>query len=97
MTAELYDIIRFPVITEKSTLLSEHNQVTFRVRTDATKTSVKKAVETLYGVKVASVNTINMQGKNKRFRGIAGTRASYKKAIVSLAKGETIDVMAGVK
>lgn len=97
MNAErMYDIIRAPVVTEKSTRGAEVNQVTFRVAMDATKPEIKKAVETLFKVKVKSVNTIRVNGKRKRFQGRPGRRADYKKAIVSLAEGEMIDVMTGV-
>jgi len=92
----IYDIIRTPVITEKATMLSADNKVTFKVRVDATKPQIKDAVQQLFNVKVTGVNTINQQGKVKRFRGRIGTRPSYKKAIVTLAEGQTIDIMAGV-
>jgi len=91
-----YDIIRSPVVTEKSTLGSEHNQVTFRVAMDATKPEIKSAVETLFKVKVRGVNTLRQDGKVKRFRGIKGRRPDYKKAIVTLAEGENIDVTTGI-
>jgi large subunit ribosomal protein L23 len=91
-----YDIILSPLVTEKSTQGSEHNQVTFKVSLDATKPEIKKAVESLFDVKVVGVNTIRMKGKVKRFKGQIGRRANWKKAVVSLAEGETIDVMTGV-
>ena len=91
-----YDIILSPLVTEKSTRGSEHNQVTFKVSTDATKPEIKKAVESLFEVKVKRVNTISMDGKVKRFKGHLGRRVNWKKAIVSLADGETIDIMTGV-
>jgi large subunit ribosomal protein L23 len=91
-----YDIIFKPVVTEKSTLGSEHNQVTFQVRMDASKPEIKAAVELIFGVKVKAVNTLRQVGKVKRFRGRIGRRADYKKAIISLLDGETIDVTAGV-
>jgi large subunit ribosomal protein L23 len=91
-----YDIILAPLVTEKSTRGSEHNQVTFKVSTDATKPEIKKAVESLFEVKVKRVNTISMDGKVKRFKGHLGRRVNWKKAIVSLADGETIDIMTGV-
>lgn len=91
-----YDIILTPVITEKSTRVSEHNQVIFRVPLDATKPEIKKAVETLFKVKVLSVNTVRAKGKSKRFRGIAGQRSDTKKAMVRLAEGQSIDVTTGV-
>ena len=93
----MYDVILGPVVTEKSTAISEqHGQLTFRVARDATKPEIKAAVEGLFGVKVTSVNTLNQQGKVKKFRGIRGKRAAYKKAMVSLAEGESIDFTAGV-
>ena len=91
-----YDIILGPLVTEKSTRGSEHNQVTFKVSLDASKPEIKKAVESLFEVKVKQVNTIRMKGKVKRFKGHLGKRSNWKKAIVSLADGETIDMMTGV-
>lgn len=91
-----YDIIRAPMVTEKSTMGSEHNQVTFKVAMDATKPEIKSAIEVLFKVKVKAVNTIRQTGKTKRFRGIKGKRPDYKKAIVSLAEGESIDVTTGI-
>jgi large subunit ribosomal protein L23 len=93
---QMYDIVRAPVITEKSTMGSEHNQVTFRVPLSANKREVKAAIEGLFKVKVKSVNTIRVKGKTKRFRGELGQRSDYKKAIVTLAEGEKIDVTTGV-
>ena len=80
----------------KATMCSEHNQVTFRVPLDANKTSIRAAVEELFKVKVKSVNTIRQQGKIKRFRGIMGRRPDYKKAIVTLEEGQSIDVTTGI-
>ena len=91
-----YDIIRSPVITEKSTLLSEHNQVMFNVAKTATKPEIKKAVEALFEVKVSAVNTFNRKGKTKRFRGIVGRQSDVKKAIVTLEEGQSIDVTTGL-
>lgn len=91
-----FDLIRSPVVTEKSTLGSEHNQVTFKVRIDATKPQIKLAIEQLFKVKVVAVNTLRQKGKVKRFKGRIGRRSDYKKAIVSLADGESIDVTAGI-
>ncbi len=91
-----FELLRSPVITEKATLLSEHNQVTFRVPMDANKVEVRKAVESVFGVKVTAVNTIITKGKAKRFRGRMGRRSDVKKAIVTLAEGESIDVTTGV-
>ena len=85
-----------PVITEKATLGSEHNQVTFRVPLDATKPEIKIAVEQVFDVKVVSVNTLVQQGKKKMFRGRRGQRSDYKKAIVRLAEGHSIDVTTGI-
>lgn len=92
----MYDIILSPVITEKATMASEHNQVTFRVADDATKPEIKQAVEKLFDVKVTAVNTLRQVGKVKRFRGKLGKRSDYKKAIVSLAAGHSIDVTTGL-
>jgi large subunit ribosomal protein L23 len=89
-------VIRTPVITEKATNASEHNQVTFRVSLDATKRDVKQAVESLFDVKVTAVNTIRVMGKTKRARGRVGQRSDYKKAIVTLAEGSRIDVTTGI-
>ena len=91
-----YDTIIKPVITEKATLLSEHNKVVFRVPLDATKDQVKEAVEKLFNVKVGSVNTIRHKGKAKSFRGVAGKRSDTKKAIVTLLAGYSIDVTTGL-
>ncbi|MTJ81635.1 MAG: 50S ribosomal protein L23 [Telmatospirillum sp.] len=94
--ARAYDIVRTPVITEKATLASEHNQVTFRVPLDASKGEIAAAVEAVFNVKVKAVNTLRQLGKTKRFRGFVGKRSDYKKAIVSLAEGQSIDVTTGV-
>ncbi len=91
-----YLIIRAPVITEKATMGSQHGQVTFRVPLDATKPEIKAAVEKLFKVKVTAVNTLRHKGKVKRFRNVLGTRSDTKKAIVSLAEGQTIDVTTGI-
>jgi len=93
---QMYDIIRGPVITEKATNVSEHNQVIFRVPLDADKRQVKAAVEGLFNVTVTAVNTIRMMGKVKRFRGRPGRRSDYKKAIVTLREGQRIDVTTGI-
>ncbi|MDR3517366.1 MAG: 50S ribosomal protein L23 [Azospirillaceae bacterium] len=92
----MYDVIQAPVITEKSTMGSEHNQVTFRVPLDATKLEIRAAVEGLFKVSVTAVNTIVQKGKVKRFRGKIGQRSDYKKAIVTLAEGSKIDVTTGL-
>ncbi len=91
-----FDILLKPVVTEKSTVGVENNQVTFKVAIDATKPEIKEAVEAVFGVKVNAVNTLRQQGKIKRFRGVVGKRPDYKKAIVTLAEGETIDITTGV-
>ncbi|WP_417451827.1 50S ribosomal protein L23 [Kordiimonas sp.] len=91
-----FDVIQSPVITEKATLGSENNQVTFKVAIDATKPEIKAAVEALFDVKVKKVNTLRQEGKVKRFRGVTGKRAEYKKAIVTLVEGNSIDVTTGV-
>ncbi len=92
----LYDVIRSPVITEKATMLSEYNQVSFRVAIDATKPQIREAVERLFEVKVTKVNTIVVKGKVKRFRGRVGRRSDFKKAVVTLAEGNRIDVTTGL-
>jgi len=91
-----YEVIRRPVITEKATLLSEHNQVTFVVAPDASKPEIKAAVEDLFKVKVTAVNTVTVKGKRKKFRGRAGQRSDVKKAMVTLADGHSIDVTTGL-
>ena len=92
----MYNIIRNPVITEKATMLSEHNQTVFRVAIDATKPEIKAAVEGLFGVKVTGVNTLVVKGKTKRFKGRPGVRSDVKKAYVTLAEGQTIDLSTGL-
>jgi len=91
-----YDVILKPVITEKSTAGSERNEVTFKVRLDATKAEIKSAVEALFDVKVRSVNTLVVKGKTKRWRGKPYRRSDEKKAIVTLAEGARIDVTTGI-
>jgi large subunit ribosomal protein L23 len=91
-----YDTIVSPIITEKSTAASEYNQVVFKVAGHATKPEIKAAVEALFNVKVDSVNTLIRKGKAKRFRGVAGRQKSFKKAIVTLAEGSSIDVTTGL-
>ncbi len=92
----MYDIIRAPVITEKATLLTERNQVVFRVAMEATKLEIKASVETLFGVKVLGVNTLVQKGKAKRFKGRPGVRSDVKKAYVQLAEGQSIDLTTGL-
>lgn len=94
--AEMLRIIRAPHITEKATLISEHNQVTFKVAIDAKKPDIAAAVEHLFGVKVKAVNTVRMDGKVKRFRGVLGKRNDWKKAMVTLEEGHSIDVTTGI-
>ena len=91
-----YNVILTPHITEKGTLGSEHGQVTFQVAKDATKPEIKQAVEALFDVKVKAVNTMVQKGKTKRFKGIVGRRNDFKKAIVTLEEGQTIDTGTGV-
>jgi large subunit ribosomal protein L23 len=94
--SELYDVILAPIITEKATVISEHNQVVFKVRYSATKPQIHEAVERLFNVKVKAVNTLNRKGKRKKFRGIAGRQSDIKKAIVTLEEGHSIDVTTGL-
>jgi large subunit ribosomal protein L23 len=94
--ARHYDVILAPHITEKSTLLSEQNGVVFKVANDATKPQIKEAVEALFNVKVMGVNTIVAKGKTKRWKGKPYTRTDMKKAIVTLADGDSIDVTSGI-
>jgi large subunit ribosomal protein L23 len=91
-----YDIIRSPVITEKSTAASEQDKVVFNVARTATKTEIKAAVEALFKVKVTGVNTLVRKGKTKRFRGIKGRQSDIKRAVVTLAEGQSIDVTTGL-
>jgi large subunit ribosomal protein L23 len=96
VTAEHYDNIVSPIITEKTTILSEHNQVVFEVPLGATKAEIKEAVETLFKVSVIAVNTLRLKGKTKRFRGVPGRRKDIKKAIVTLKDGDVIDIATGL-
>jgi len=91
-----YDVILAPVITEKATIASEQNKVTFKVRPDATKPQIKEAVEKLFDVKVKSVNTLVREGKKKIFKGRPGQRSDSKRAIVTLEEGQKIDVTTGL-
>ena len=95
-TARHYDTILSPVITEKATLLSEQNKVVFRVADDATKVEIAAAVEALFKVSVTKVNTLVVKGKTKRFRGRPGRRPDVKKAVVTLAEGQSIDITTGL-
>jgi large subunit ribosomal protein L23 len=91
-----YQIILKPLVTEKSTQQSEFNKMVFSVPVNATKLEVKSSIEKIFSVKVTSVNTILLKGKVKRFKGVLGRRSNTKKAIVTLAHGNTIDLSAGV-
>ena len=91
-----YDVVLAPHITEKSTLLSEHNAVVFKVAGSATKPQIKAAVEALFGVDVTGVNTMVQKGKTKRWKGRPYTRSDVKKAVVTLAEGQSIDVTTGI-
>ena len=91
-----YDVIVSPVITEKSTLVGENNQVVFNVAKDASKPEIKAAVEALFSVKVTAVNTLVRKGKTKRFRGKPGRRSDFKKAIVTLKDGQSVDITTGL-
>ncbi len=91
-----YDVILAPHITEKSTLLSEHNAVVFKVSDSATKPQIKAAVEALFDVKVTGVNTIVQKGKSKRWKGTPYRRSDVKKAVVTLADGQSIDITTGI-
>ena len=91
-----YDIIVSPVVTEKATMASEHNKVVFKVASKATKPQIKEAVEKLFDVKVKSVNTLVRKGKTKRWKGRPYRRSDVKKAIVTLAEGQSIDVTSGI-
>ena len=96
MKLKAYDVILSPVITEKSTLVSEANQVIFKVAPKATKTDIKAAVEFLFNVKVKAVNTLNRPGKRKVFKGIRAVQSDTKRAIVTLESGHSIDVTTGL-
>ena len=97
LDARHYDIVLAPHITEKSTMLSENNSVVFKVAGTASKPEIKEAVEALFKVKVTNVNTIVTKGKTKRWKGAAYKRSDFKKAIVTLAEGQTIDITEGAK
>lgn len=96
VVASMYDTLVRPVITEKSMLASENGKVVFRVPLSASKEAIKAAVEAIFSVKVVKVNTIRQFGKVKRFRGYVGQRSDYKKAMVTLAEGQNIDVTTGI-
>lgn len=92
-----YDLIKKPIITEKSTILGEQNKYVFEVLPSANKQSLKKTVEEIFNVKVKAVNVLNQKGKVKKFKGVTGRRSDVKKAIVTLEKDYTIDFAGGVK
>ena len=94
--ARHYDVIIAPHITEKSTLASEQNAVVFKVAGNATKPQIKEAIEAIYDKKVVAVNTLVQKGKTKRWKGKAYQRSDVKKAIVTLAEGEMIDITSGI-
>jgi large subunit ribosomal protein L23 len=96
VTAAMYDTLLRPVITEKSMTSSESGKVVFTVPLCATKDEIKAAVEAIFNVKVKKVNTVKQAGKVKRFRGYEGVRSDYKKAVITLADGQNIDVTAGI-
>jgi large subunit ribosomal protein L23 len=96
VNARHYDVVLSPHITEKSTMLSEHNAVVFKVANGASKPEIKEAVEALFNVKVTGVNTVLTKGKSKRWKGKPYKRSDFKKAIVTLAEGQTIDVTSGI-
>jgi large subunit ribosomal protein L23 len=95
--ARHFDVVLAPHITEKSTMLSEHNAVVFKVASKASKPEIKAAVEALFNVKVTNVNTIVSKGKTKRWKGTPYQRSDMKKAIVTLAEGQSIDITEGVR
>ena len=90
------EVLRRPIITEKSTLVGEHNKYVFEVAADASKPEVKQAIEKLFKVSVTAVNTINQNGKTKRFRGRLGQQNGKRKAIATLKEGDVIDVSSGL-
>ena len=91
-----FDVVVKPIITEKSTLVGEYNQMVFEVAKTATKPEIKASIEALFGVKVTAVNTLVQKGKTKRWRGKPYQRSDLKKAIVTLADGQSIDVATGL-
>lgn len=96
MRKNIYNIIKNPVVTEKTTKIAENNQFVFKVDVSSSKESIKMAVEKIFKVKVKNINTIKIKGKTKVFKGTKGRRADYKKAIVSLKEGETLDYSGGI-
>ena len=96
VTPRMYKLLVKPLVTEKTSMIAENNVVTFEVLKEASKPEIKEAVEALYGVKVEKVNTLNQNGKIKRFKGHLGKRSDVKKAMVTLVEGQSIDLAAGV-
>jgi large subunit ribosomal protein L23 len=96
VTAAMYDTLLRPVITEKSMTSSEGGKVVFTVPVSANKDEIKAAVEAIFNVKIVKVNTVKQAGKVKRFKGYEGVRSDYKKAVITLAEGQNIDVTAGI-
>ena len=96
MRKNIYNIIKNPVVTEKTTKIAENNQFVFKVDVSSSKESIKMAVEKIFKVKVKNINTIKIKGKTKIFKGTKGRRADYKKAIVSLKEGENLDYSGGI-
>ncbi len=92
-----FDIIKSPVVTEKSTMLSEQGKYLFDVHKTANKNSLARAVKNVFKVDIKSVNVMNIKGKQKRFKGVTGRRSDVKRAIVTLKKGDTIDLSGGIK
>ena len=96
MKNNIYNIIKNPIVTEKTTKISENNQFVFKVDIDSSKESIKLAIEKIFKVKVERINTIRIKGKQKIFKGTKGKRSDYKKAIISLKEGQTIDYSGGI-
>ena len=96
VTENIYKVILSPLITEKSTKISENNQYVFKVTIDSNKKEIKNAIEKLFKVKVKNINTTRIKGKSKIFKGTRGKRSDYKKAIVSLNEGESLDYSGGI-
>ena len=96
MKKNIYNIIKNPVVTEKTTKIAENNQFVFKVDVSSSKESIKMAIEKIFKVKVKNINTIKIKGKTKVFKGTKGRRADYKKAIVSLKEGENLDYSGGI-
>jgi large subunit ribosomal protein L23 len=96
VAARHYDTVVSPIITEKTTIISENNQVVFEVPLSASKPEIKEAIEQLFKVSVTAVNTLRVKGKSKRFRGRPGRRNDVKKAVVTLKDGDSIDIATGL-